>query len=98
MASEPLDIRTNTVKFMRCLLGVFCHKPSRLGYPAGKDAPFHIHDPDNRLLQVVTMDDRQLYIDDQEVGPPRDHLVSRATVVFKAKLIDPKREEKTSWD
>jgi hypothetical protein len=98
MASQLLDIETDTVTFVRCLLGAFCHKPSRLGYPAGKDAPFHKHDPDNRLLQVVTVDERQLYIDDQEAGPPRDHRVSRATVVFKAKLVDPKGEEMTGWD
>ena len=98
MASEPLDIRTDTVKFIQCLLGVFYHKPSRLGYPAGEEAPFHKHDLDNKLLQVVTVDGRQIYIDDQEAGPHRDHLVSRATVAFKAKLVDPKEKEKTGWD
>jgi hypothetical protein len=80
------------------LLGVFYHKPDRLGYPAGRYAPFHKHGPDNRLRQVVTVGDRQLYIDDQEAGPPRDHLVSRGTMVFKAKLVDPRGEEMTGWD
>jgi len=101
MASEPIDIRTETDRFVLCLLGVFRHKPSKLGYPAGEDAPFHKHDPhdpDNKLLQVVTVGNRQLYISDQEAGPPRDHLVSRATTVFKAKLVDPKGAEKTGWD
>jgi len=98
MASETLDIEKNTDTFVRYLLGVFCHKPIRLGYPAGKDAPVHRHHPDNRLLQVVTVDGRELYIDDQEAGPPRDHLVSRATTVFKAKLVKPNEEEKTGWD
>jgi serine/threonine protein kinase len=98
MASELLDITTDTMTFVRCLLAVFLHKPARLGYPAGKYAPFHKHDPDDRLRQVVTVGNRQLYIDDQEAGPPRDHLVSRATVVFKAKLVNPKGREKTGWD
>ena len=98
MASKLLDITTDTITFVRCLLAVFLHKPARLGYPAGKYAPFHKHDPDDVLRQVVTVDDRQLYIDDQEAGPPRDHLVSRATVVFKAKLVNPKGSEKTGWD
>jgi len=61
MASEILDIKRHTDKFIRCLLGVFRHAPSRLGYPAGKEAPFHKYGPDNRLLQVVTVDSRQLY-------------------------------------
>ncbi len=98
MASEPLNIKADTAKFIQCLLGAFYHKPSRLGYPAGKEAPFHKYDPDNRLFQVVTVDGRQLYIDDQEAGPSRDHLVSRATVAFKAKLVNPKEKEKTGWD
>jgi serine/threonine protein kinase len=100
MASTPIDItsHTGTVVLVRCLLAVFLHKPGRLGYPAGKDAPFHKYDPDNRLLQVVTVNKRQLYIDDQEAGPPRDHLVSRATVVFKAKLLEPNGKDKTGWD
>jgi hypothetical protein len=98
VASEALDIEKDTVKFIRCLLGAFCHEPSRLGYPAGKEAPFHRHDSDNKLCQVVTVDGRQLYINDQEAGPPRDHLVSRATVTFKAKLVNPKAGEKAGWD
>jgi len=98
MASETLDIEKNTDTFVQYLLGVFRHKPIRLGYPAGKDAPVHRHDPDNRLLQVVTVGGRELYIDDQEAGPPRDHLVSRATMVFKAKLVKPDGKEKTGWD
>jgi hypothetical protein len=98
MASEVLDIKTDTDKFIKCLLGAFCNEPSRLGYPAGKGAPFHKSGPDNRLLQVVTVDGRQLYIDGQEAGPPGDHLVGRATVTFKAKLVDPKGGEKTGWD
>jgi serine/threonine protein kinase len=98
MASEILDIKTHTDKFIKCLLGVFCHAPSRLGYPAGKEAPFHKYGPDNRLLQVVTVDSRQLYIKDQEAGPPRDCLVSHATVTFKAQLVHPKGGEKTGWD
>lgn len=69
-----------------------------VGYPAGKEVPFHEYGPDNRLLQVVTVDSRQLYIKDQEAGPPRDHLVSRATVTFKAQLVHPKGGEKTGWD
>jgi hypothetical protein len=97
VASEALDIEKDTVKFIRCLLGAFCHEPSRLGYPAGKDAPFHRHDSDNKLRQVVTVDSRQLYINDQEAGPPRGHLVSRATVTFKAKLVDPKAGEEAGW-
>ena len=64
MVSEPLDIKVETKTFIRCLLGPFYHKPSRLGYPAGEEAPFHKHDLDNRLLQVVTVDGRQIYIDD----------------------------------
>ena len=96
MASETLDIETDTAKFIKCLLGVFCHVPSKLGYPA--EAPFHEYDPDNRLLQVVTVGGRQLYIDDQEAGPPRDHLVSRTTVTFKARLVHPQEGEKTGWD
>src|SRR5947207_7447006 len=88
MASEVLDIKTDTAKFIQCLLGAFYHKPGRLGYPAGKEAPFHDYGPDNRLLQVVTVDGRKLYIDDQVAGPPKDHLVSRATVAFKAKLVE----------
>jgi Fungal protein kinase len=55
-------------------------------------------DRDNRLLQVVTVDGRQLYINDQEAGPPRDHLVSRATMTFKAKLVEPEEGEKAGWD
>ena len=101
MASQPLDIKIDTATFVRCLLAVFLHKPARLGYPAGKYAPFHKHDHDDgRLLQVVTVDKQQLYIDDQEAGPPRDHLVSRATVVFKAKLVEPKGKGKGKggWD
>jgi len=98
MASDPVDIRTDTDRFVRCLRAVFYHNPSRFGYPAGKDAPFHLPGPDNRLLQVVTVDDRKLYIDDQQAGPPRDHLVSRATVVFKAKLVHPEEDDKTGWD
>jgi hypothetical protein len=47
---------------------------------------------------VVTVDSRQLYIKDQEAGPPRDHLVSRATVTFKAQLVHPEGGEKTGWD
>ncbi|OCK95949.1 uncharacterized protein K441DRAFT_63050 [Cenococcum geophilum 1.58] len=98
MASKPLDIEIDTAKFIQCLLGAFYHKPSRLGYPAGKEAPFHKYDPDDRLFQVVTVDGRQLYIDDQVAGPSRDHLVSRATVAFKANLVNPKEKEKTGWD
>jgi Fungal protein kinase len=98
MASEILDIKRHTDKFIRCLLGVFRHAPSRLGYPAGKEAAFHKYGPDNRLLQVVTVDSRQLYIKDQEAGPLRDRLVSRATVAFKAQLVHPKGREKTGWD
>ena|SRR5438270_12853316 len=98
MASELLNVEKDTAKFIRCLLGVFYHKPSRLGCPAGKEAPFHKLDLENRLLQVVTVDGRQLYIDDQEAVPPRYHLVSRATVTFKAKLVDPKGEEKIGWN
>lgn len=44
------------------------------------------------------MDGRKLYIDKQEAGPYRDHLVSRATTVFKAKLVNPESGEKTGWD
>jgi hypothetical protein len=84
VASKALDIEKGTVKFIWCLLGAFRHEPSRLGYPAGKEAPFHRHDSDNELHQVVTVGGPQLYIDDQEAGPPRDHLVSRATVTFQA--------------
>jgi len=99
VASKPLDIKDDTMTFVRCLLGVFCHKPGRLGYPAGKDVPVHEYDPnDNRLLQVVTANGRRLYIDDQEAGLPRDHLVSRATVVFKAKLVKPNGNDKAGWD
>src|SRR5256714_3092878 len=98
VASEPLDIEKETEKFIKCLLGAFCHEPSRLGYPAGKAAPFHGYDPDNRLRQVVTVGGRQLYLYDQEAGPPRDHLVSRATVTFKAKLVNPEGEEETGRD
>jgi len=98
VASEPLDIEKETEKFIKCLLGAFCHEPSRLGYPAGKAAPFHGYDPDNRLRQVVTVGDRQLYLYDQEAGPPRDHLVSRATVTFKAKLVNPEGEDEAGRD
>ena len=99
MASEVLDIKKDTVKFIQCLLGAFYHQPSRLGYPAGKKAPFHMEDPeDKRLRQVVTVDDHQLYIKDQVAGSFRDHLVSRATVTFKAKLVNPEGEEKQGWD
>jgi hypothetical protein len=98
MVSEPLDIEKETETFIKCLLGAFCHEPSRLGYPAGKGAPFHEYDLDDRLRQVVTVGDRQLYLYDQEAGPPRDHLVSRATVTFKAKLVNPKGEEETGRD
>jgi hypothetical protein len=89
VASEALDIEKDTAKFIRCLLGAFCHEPSRLGYPAEKEAPFHRHDSDNKLRQVVTVGGRQLYTDDQEAGPPRDH---------KAKLVNPKAGEKAGWD
>jgi serine/threonine protein kinase len=98
VASEPLDIKTKTDTFIQCVLGVFCHEPSRLGYPAGDEAPFHTRGPDNRLRQVVTVGDRQLYLYDQEAGPPRDHLISRATVTFKAKLVNPKSEEEAGRD
>jgi hypothetical protein len=98
MASERLDITKDPEAFIKCLLGVFCHAPSRLGYPAGKEAPCHMYGPNNTLLQVITVDRRQLYIKDQEAGPPRDHLVSRATVTFKAQLVHPKAGEMTGWD
>ena len=100
MASEQVDITSHVgaVMFVRCLLAVFLHKPGKLGYPAGDDVPVHGYDPDDRLRQIVTVNGRQMYLDDQEVGPPRDHLVSRATVVFKAKFIKPQGDEKTGWD
>ena len=98
MASELLDIEKHTAILEWCLLGVFCHKFGRRGYPAGEDVPVHGYDPDdNRLLQVVTVNGRRLYIDTQEAGPPRGHLV-RATVVFKAKLFKPRGRGKTGWD
>jgi hypothetical protein len=95
MVSKILDIKTYTDKFIKCLLGVFYHAPSRLRYPAKKEALSHKYGLDNRLLQVVTVDSRQLYIKDQETGPPRDHLISHATVTFKAQLVHPKGGEKT---
>jgi serine/threonine protein kinase len=98
VASEQLDIEEETEKFIKCLLGAFCHEPSRLGYPAGKEAPFHGYGPDNRLRQVVTVGGRQLYLYDQEAGPSRDHLVSRATVAFKAKLVNAEGEEEIGRD
>jgi serine/threonine protein kinase len=98
VASEHLDIEIETDKFIKCLLGVFCHEPSRLGYPAGKEVPFHKRGPDNKLLQVVTVGGRQLYLYDQEAGPLRGHLVGRATVAFRAKLVNPEGEKETGRD
>lgn len=99
IASEKLDIRSATDKFVRCLLGAFCHEPSKLGYPVGPDSPCHGMDlNDGQLRQVVTVKGRSLYLGHQEAGPPADHLVSRATVAFRAKLVSPNLGEKTSWD
>ena len=60
--------------------------------------PFHGYDPDDTLRQVVTVGGRQLYLYDQKAGPPRDHFVSRATLTFKAKLVNPEGEEETGRD
>ncbi|RMD39158.1 hypothetical protein DV735_g5971, partial [Chaetothyriales sp. CBS 134920] len=63
-----------------------------------KPAIFVRKDPDDgRRLQVVTVGKRQFFIDDQQQGPLRDHLVSRATTAFRAKLVKHDREEKTGW-
>ena len=63
IASELLNIKADTAKFIQYLLKAFYHKPSRLKYPTKKEAPFHKYDLDNRLFQVVTIDSQQLYID-----------------------------------
>jgi len=98
VVSEPLDIKNDTAKFIRCLLGVFYHKPSRLGYPAGETAPTQLIDPeDGTLRQVVNVKGRQLYLGEQHAIPPRDHLVSRGTCAFKAKLVHPKEGEGKGW-
>jgi hypothetical protein len=96
--SKLLDIKKEIEKFIKCLLRAFCHEPSRLRYPAGKEAPFHGYDPDDTLRQVVTVGGRQLYLYDQKAGPPRDHFVSRATLTFRAKLVNPEGEEETGRD
>jgi hypothetical protein len=88
MASEVVDVVEDTATFVKCLIGAFCHRASRLGFPDGPGAPYHAT-VDGKLHQIVTVQNQKLYLLDQATGPARDHLASRATVTFKAKLLQP---------
>ena len=103
LASEAIDIVACPTVFVRCLIGAFCHSAGRLGFPNGPSAPRH-EKVNGILRQVVTVKDKELYLIDQVSGPVRDHLVSRGTTAFKAKLLSPKGSEgdkvycfKSSW-
>jgi hypothetical protein len=103
MVSGEVDIVRDTAIFVRCLIGAFCHRASRLGFPDGPSAPYH-EMVEGKLRQIVTVQDQKLYLLDQAAAPLRDHLVSRATVTFKAKLLQPAPTEsdqeycfKSSW-
>ena len=58
IASKLLNIKADIAKFIQYLLGTFYYKPSRLRYPAGKEALFYKYNLDNRLFQVITIDGR----------------------------------------
>src|SRR6266487_803431 len=92
LARADVEKMQDTAIFVRCLIGAFCHTAVKLGFPDGPNAPRH-EMVGEELRQVVTVQDKELYLIDQVVGPTRDHLVSRATVTFTAKLLHPTPSE-----
>ena len=95
VASRKVDITLEPNVFLHCLLAVFSNEPSELGYPCAKEIPRHVP-AQGKTHHAIEIDSNILCLDEQIVGPWKDHLVGRGTVTWKAHLMsdDPEKDGK----